>query len=46
MPSSPPPLPEHQGVEAFEPGLRREFERFLEGDNNRTIFTQATECII
>ena len=42
MPSSSPPLPEHQGVEAFEPGLRREFERFL-GDNNRTIFTQANQ---
>jgi hypothetical protein len=41
MPSSPPPLLEHQGVEAFEPSLHREFEQFLEGDNNHTIFTQA-----
>ena len=41
IPSSPPPLPEYHGIEAFEPGLRREFERFLEDDNNRKIFTQA-----
>ena len=40
-PFSPPPPSQHQGTEAFEPNLRREFERFLEGDNNRTIFTQA-----
>jgi hypothetical protein len=41
MPSSPSPQPQHQGIDAFDPNLRREFERFLEGDNNRTIFTQA-----